>query len=52
MGMEAARLGGIDDPVTTSQESTAKIMEVIDGATREKTAGKFIDVMTGEVYLW
>ncbi|KAI1405204.1 NAD(P)-binding protein [Hypoxylon fuscum] len=39
-------------PPTTAQESTAKIMEVIDAATLEKTAGKFIGVMTGEEYLW
>ncbi|KAI3323846.1 NAD(P)-binding protein [Xylariaceae sp. AK1471] len=52
MGIEAARLGGIEKPPTTPQESSDKIIHVIDTATREKTAGKFIDVMTGEEYLW
>ncbi|KAI1765519.1 NAD(P)-binding protein [Hypoxylon sp. FL1150] len=52
MGIKAAQDAGIDGPPTTAQESAAKILEVIDAATPEKTGGKFIDTMTGEVYRW
>ncbi|KAJ2978300.1 hypothetical protein NUW58_g7538 [Xylaria curta] len=52
MGNEAARLGGLEKPPTTAEDSAANIIKAIDAATRETTAGKFIDVETGEVIEW
>ena len=52
MGVAAAHAAGIDLPATSAKESATKLLKVIDSATREKTSGKFIDVITGEEYLW
>ena len=52
MGVAAANAAGIDLPPTSAEESATKLLEVIDSATREKTSGKFIDVVTGDEYLW
>jgi len=52
MGIAAATAAGIDMPPTSPEESATKLLEVIDSATREATAGKLIDVITGEEYLW
>ncbi|KAI1187686.1 NAD(P)-binding protein [Nemania serpens] len=52
MGIEAARLEGRDRPPVDPHESSARIIHVVDTATQDKTAGKLIDVMTGEEYPW
>ncbi|KAI1108038.1 NAD(P)-binding protein [Nemania sp. NC0429] len=52
MGIEAAELEGRDRPPVDPRESAARIIHVIDTATQDETAGKLIDVMTGEVYPW
>ncbi|OKL62370.1 hypothetical protein UA08_02262 [Talaromyces atroroseus] len=52
MGIAAANAIGLDMPPTTPEESATKLLEVIDSATREKTSGKLLDIITGEEYLW
>ncbi|KAI1169860.1 NAD(P)-binding protein [Nemania sp. FL0916] len=52
MGVEAARLEGRDRPPVDPRDSAARIIRVIDGATKEEIGGKLVDVTTGEVYPW
>jgi hypothetical protein len=52
MGIAAAEAAGLDLPVTSPKESATKLLEFIDSATREKTSGKLLDIMTGEEYHW
>jgi hypothetical protein len=52
MGIAAAVAAGIALPQTSSEESAAKIINLIGQATRESTSGKFFDVDTREEIPW
>ncbi|RYP51213.1 hypothetical protein DL768_003419 [Monosporascus sp. mg162] len=52
MGNAAAKAGGLEKPPTTAEESSTRLLQLIDTATRESMSGKFVDVMTGEEYLF
>jgi hypothetical protein len=52
MGIAAATGAGIELPVLSPEESATKLMGVIDGASKEETSGKLIDVITGETIVW
>ncbi|BGP36385.1 hypothetical protein JCM10449v2_000286 [Rhodotorula kratochvilovae] len=51
-GIKIMKSLGIDEfPAISPEESAAGIVKVVDGATREKTGGKFLQY-TGEEYPW
>ncbi|GAA5823371.1 hypothetical protein JCM3770_006843 [Rhodotorula araucariae] len=50
-GIKTIKALGLDFPSISVEESTAALVKVIDGATREKTGGKFVQY-TGEEYPW
>ena len=52
MGIAAATGAGIDLPVTSSEESARKMIDLIDYATKEKISGRFIDVDKKEEIPW
>ncbi|KAI0868176.1 NAD(P)-binding protein [Hypoxylon argillaceum] len=52
MGNETARYLGLEKAPTTAEESAAKIMALVDKASREEHSGKFLDAITGKEFQW
>jgi len=52
LGMEGARALGLKGGRHTVEESANMVIKVVDGATREKTSGKFINGEDGSVIPW
>lgn len=51
MGLESARLGGLEDKLTSVEDGVKGIVEQIDNATKEKTGGQFV-VFDGSRCAW
>ncbi|TGJ77097.1 hypothetical protein E0Z10_g10786 [Xylaria hypoxylon] len=52
MGNVGARLMGMELAPDTVEDSVNKVILTIDGATREKTSGKFLNTIDGTEYPW
>ncbi|KAI2611966.1 NAD(P)-binding protein [Hypoxylon sp. NC1633] len=52
MGNVGARMIGLEKAPTTVDEAVEKTMATIDDATREKTSGKFLNVIDGTEFPW
>ncbi|KAA8642749.1 hypothetical protein EYZ11_007946 [Aspergillus tanneri] len=52
MGNMGARMQGMELAPNTLEESTSKTIAILDSATREKTSGKFINVIDGTEFPW
>ncbi|KAI1170217.1 hypothetical protein F4777DRAFT_592120 [Nemania sp. FL0916] len=52
MGNLGARMIGLEKAPYTVEDSVNKIIAAIDGATREKTSGKFLNTMDGSEIPW
>ncbi|TDZ34019.1 Norsolorinic acid ketoreductase nor1 [Colletotrichum spinosum] len=52
MGNQGAQMQGLEKAPNTVEESIDKTVALIDGATREKTSGRFINVIDGEEIPW
>jgi len=51
-GNAAARVFGVAQATHTTQQSVAGIMKLIDGATRRRTSGKFLQALEGPELPW
>lgn len=51
MGLESAKLGGLEDKLTSVDVGVKGIVEQIDGATRESVGGQFV-VFDGSRSAW
>ncbi|KAI0457021.1 NAD(P)-binding protein [Xylaria acuta] len=52
MGNLGARMMGMEKAPDTIEDSVNKIIAAIDGATREKTSGKFLNIKDGSEVPW
>ncbi|EMD67876.1 hypothetical protein GGP41_009353 [Bipolaris sorokiniana] len=52
LGNTGAKMQGMELAPITLEDSCAKVMATADNATREKTSGKFLDVMTDGEFPW
>ncbi|KAL4985082.1 hypothetical protein BDW68DRAFT_193219 [Aspergillus falconensis] len=52
MGNKAAQIMGLKEAPDTVEEAITKTMATIDGATREDTSGKFLNVIDGTEIPW
>jgi NAD(P)-dependent dehydrogenase (short-subunit alcohol dehydrogenase family) len=52
LGNTGARMQGMEIAPITLEDSCAKVMASADNATREKTSGKFLDIMTDGEFPW
>ncbi|KAL4929711.1 uncharacterized protein BDV17DRAFT_260799 [Aspergillus undulatus] len=52
MGNKGAQLMGMEEAPNTVEEAITKTIATIDGATREKTSGKYLNIIDGTELPW